>query len=60
MYKIKKSDWDKMEKNHSDYCGRSIHDRNIRVIMEGAIPGNKGHGGTTLLFEHKHFEIVPE
>ena len=58
MYKIKQSDWDKVESEHRDYCGRSIHDTNIRVIFEGIIPGNRGKGGTALLFEHKHFEII--
>lgn len=58
MYYISKQDWARLEAEHSDYVGRSINDRNIRVIMEGAIPGNNGKGGTTLLFEHKHFEVV--
>ena len=60
MYYIKKSDWKRLEHEHSDYCGRSICDANIRVIFEGIIPGNNGRGGTTLLYEHKHFEIVED
>lgn len=60
MYYIKRSEWKEMELEHPDYCGTSIHDSNIHVIFEGLIPGNNGKGGTTLLFEHKHFEIVDD
>lgn len=55
MYYIKKSDWNKIP---NDYKGQSIRDNNIKTVFEGAIPENHGKGGTTLLFEHKHFEIV--
>lgn len=58
MYAIKRSDWERLEKEHSDYAGRSVRDPDVHVIFEGAIPGNNGKGGTTLLFEHKHFEIT--
>lgn len=57
MYYIKKSDWEKIP---SDYKGTSILNKNIRVVFEGSIPGNKGKGGTTLLFEHEHFEIIKD
>lgn len=60
MYYIKKSEWKKLETEHSDYCGKSVIDRNIHVIFEGIIPDNNGEGGTTLLYEHKHFEIVDD
>lgn len=60
MYYIKESEWTLMEKNHSDYCGRSIRDNRVRTIFEGTVPGNLGKGGTTLLFEYKHFLVVPD
>lgn len=60
MYYIKKSEWNRMAQEHPDYCGTSIHDPNVHVVFEGAIPGNNGKGGTALLFEHKHFEIVDD
>lgn len=60
MYYIKRSEWKEMELEHPDYCGTSVHDSNVHVIFEGSIPGNNGKGGTTLLFEHKHFEIVDD
>lgn len=60
MYLIKKSEWQALEKNQPDYCGRSIWNKDVRVIFEGAVPGNNGKGGTTLLFEHKHFLVVPD
>ena len=55
MYYIKKSDWNKIP---NDYKGQSIRVKNVKTVFEGAIPENHGKGGTTLLFEHKHFEIV--
>ena len=58
MYFIKKSDFERVARE--GYAGRSIREPKIHVIMEGAIPDNRGKGGTTLLFEHKHFEIVPD
>lgn len=60
MYYIKKSEWKRLEKEHSDYCGRSLNDKHIHVIFEGMIPGNNGKGGTTLLFENSHFKIVDD
>ena len=58
MYYISEKEWRELERRHSDYAGRSVQDPDTRVIMEGLIPGNNGKGGTTLLFEHKHFEVV--
>lgn len=52
MYYITKSKWDKII-----YKDRSIHDYNIRTAFEGCLV--KG-GGTALLFEHEHFEIVDD
>lgn len=60
MYYIKKSEYERLEKDHSDYCGKSINNPSARVIFEGCIPGNNGNGGTTLLFEGKHFLIVDD
>ncbi len=60
MYYIKKSEWKELEKEHSDYCGKSINNPEIHVIFEAPIPGNNGKGGTTLLFEGKHFQIVDD
>ena len=52
MIYITKSEWAAIP---SDYKGRSIYDKNVRVVFAGCVM--KG-GGTNLLFEHKHFEIV--
>ena len=60
MYYIKKSEWNDLEKNHPDYCGKSIRNPQTHTIFEGMIPGNDGNGGTTLLFENKHFQIVDD
>lgn len=60
MYFIKESEWSRLIKEHSDYCGKSIEDPAIRVIFEGSIPENNGYGGTRLLFEGKHFRVIPD
>lgn len=60
MYYIKKSEWKRLEKEHSDYCGKSIRNPKIHTIFEGIIPENNGKGGTTLLFENQHFQIVDD
>lgn len=52
MYYITKSQWAKIV-----YKDRSIYNPNIRTVFEGCLI--KG-GGTTLLFEHEHFEIVDD
>lgn len=57
MYYIKQSDWERIP---NDYKGKSIEDKTTKVVFEGAIPENKGKGGTTLLFEHQHFEIISD
>ncbi len=54
MYYIKKSEWKAIP---SDYKGRSIFNKSVRTVFAGCIV--KG-GGTTLLFEHKHFEIIDD
>jgi len=59
MYYIKQSEWKEMLK-HKDYVGKSISNPDVYCCFEGFIPGNMGKGGTTLLFEHTHFEIVPD
>lgn len=55
LIQVKRSDWERMERKHKDYCTRSIHDPDIRVCFAGML--EKG-GGTRLLFEHRHFELV--
>lgn len=52
MIYIKKSEWAKIV-----YKGRSITNPSIRTVFAGCVI--KG-GGTTLLFEHKHFEIIDD
>lgn len=52
MYYITKSKWNKII-----YKDRSIYDRNIRTVFEGCLVAG---GGTNLLFEHEHFEIVDD
>lgn len=59
MYYIKQSEWKEMLK-HKDYVGKSMNNPDVYCCFEGMIPGNNGKGGTTLIFEHKHFEIVPD
>ena len=54
MYYITKTQWRNIG---SDYKGRSADDPTVRTVFEGCIV--KG-GGTTLLYEHKHFEIIDD
>lgn len=54
-YILSRSEWGKVQE---DYKGVSIRDRKTKTIFEGAIPGNHGNGGTNLLFEGLHFEIL--
>lgn len=54
-YTITKEEWEKAPR---DYKGFSIRDRRTKTILEGAIPENHGKGGTTLLFEGLHFDIL--
>lgn len=54
MYYIAKKEWDKIPE---DYKGQSIRDKNIKVCFACFLTPDKS-GGTTLLFEHKHFKIV--
>lgn len=60
MYYIKKTEWERLEKEHPDYCGKSIRNPKIHTIFESMIPENNGKGGTTLLFENLHFKIIPD
>lgn len=55
FYKITKDEFDSVGR---DFAGTSLKDPNQHVIFEGAIPGNHGKGGTTLLFEGVGFAIV--
>ena len=54
MYTLTKKEWDKIP---DDYKGYALTKPQLRVVFEGSLPQNKGKGGTTLLFEHEHFEI---
>lgn len=54
-YTITKEEW---RKAPGDYKGVSIKDGKTKTIFEGAIPGNGGKGGTALLFEGLHFNIL--
>ena len=54
MYYIKKDDWNKIPK---DYKGVSIEDNKTKCCFACFVTPDKS-GGTTLLFEHKHFVIV--
>lgn len=55
FYEITRKEWDSIG---NDYKGQSIRDPKRLCVMEGSIPGNHGKGGTTLLFEHDHFEVI--
>jgi len=59
MYYIKNSEWKEMLQ-HKDYVGKSVNNPDVYCCFEGIIPGNNGKGGTRLLFEHKHFEVIPD
>ena len=54
-YTMTKEEWEQAPR---DYKGGSIRDRKTKTIFEGAIPGNYGKGGTTLLFDGLHFDIL--
>lgn len=54
MYYIKKEDWNKIPK---DYKGVSIEDNKAKCCFACFVTPDKS-GETTLLFEHKHFEII--
>ena len=54
MYYIKKEDWEKIP---NDYKSVSIQDPKIKCCFSCFVTPDKS-GGTTLLFEHIHFEIV--
>ncbi len=54
MIYIYQSEWREIP---SDYKSKSIYDPNVRTVFAGCIISG---GGTTLLFEHKHFEIIKD
>lgn len=54
MYYIKKEDWNRIPK---DYKGVSIHDNKTKCCFACFVTPDKS-GGTTLLFENKHFKII--
>ena len=54
FYLITPEEWESIG---DDFKGKSIRKPGTKVVFEGSIPGNHGKGGTTLLFEHDHFEI---
>ena len=66
MITISKRDFDRTRKEHPDYISRCLitHEHNGQtckrgewMAFEGAITGDWSKG-TTLIFEHIHFEIV--
>lgn len=66
MFTIKKSDFDRMRREHPDYISKAgqRHEWNGLVCEAGdymgvasIITGDRSKG-TTLIFEHIHFEIV--
>lgn len=54
MIYISKKEWKAIP---LDYKGISIQKPMVKVVFEGCVPGHQ-NGGTNLLFEHEHFEIV--
>lgn len=67
MLYIKKSDFDRLRRNHNDYISRALidHEFNGKICRRGewmgfaaTLTGDPAQG-TKLLFEHIHFEIVP-
>lgn len=68
MYTIKRKDWNEIKRKHPDYCGKAImrHEWRGKVCEAGEwtcfasiLPGYPNNQtGTTLVFEHIHFEII--
>lgn len=67
MLKIRKSDFDRLRREHPDYIGRCLitHEfdgkecrRGEWMAFESVLTGDYSKG-TRLVFEHIHFEIVP-
>ena len=54
FYLITPDEWERIG---YDFKGTSLRKPGVKCVFEGSIPGNHGKGGTTLLFEHDHFEI---
>lgn len=66
MLHIRKSDFDRLRREHPDYIGRCLitHEHNgvecrrgEWMAFEGALTGDWSKG-TVLIFQHIHFEIV--
>ena len=66
MIEIKKADFDRLRKRHPDYISRCMitheHDgkqcrRGEWMAFEGVLTGDYSKG-TTLIFQHIHFEII--
>ena len=67
MYYISKADWDRLGEQHSpDYIDRAIsrHEHDGKICEAGEwtcfeclLPGAP-NSGTTLVFQHIHFEII--
>ena len=54
MIYITKEQWEKIPE---DYKGKSIFDKKAKVCFAAFLENG---GGTALLYEHKHFEIVKD
>lgn len=66
MIAIKKAEFDRLRREHPDYIGHAIatHEHNGKICRRGewtafesVLTGDYSKG-TTLIFEHIHFEIV--
>ena len=66
MYQINKKEWDRLKREHPDYVCRNFyqHEHNGKISKKGdwscfeyLLSRNPEHG-TSLIFEHIHFEIV--
>lgn len=66
MFAISKKDFDALRANHPDYISKAIcdHEHNGKVCRRGewcafeSVLTWDASKGTTLIFEHTHFEIV--
>jgi len=66
MFTIKKDDFDRLRREHPDYISKAIkrHEWNGRICEAGDYMGfasvieGDPKKGTTLIFEHIHFEII--
>lgn len=69
MYKISRKEWNNLVKKYAGYgfISKSIQREEHKgkvcnigdwMCFEGCIPGAPKNAGTSLVFEHIHFEIV--